>query len=155
MLTQILQQKLKNLSSSPGVYLFKNTDGEILYVGKAKILKNRVRSYFTTSHDEATLPAGRQARTQMLVANIADFEYIICDTEAEALMLENNLIKKHLPHYNILLRDDKNFQFIMIDYESQIPQIRTIRKIPETSTRKISNFQSNPNYQKPKTTTDY
>jgi len=141
MLTKPLQQKLKSLPKNPGVYLFKNTKGEILYVGKAKILKNRVRSYFTASHDEATLPAGRQARTQTLVANIADFEYIICDTEAEALMLENNLIKKHLPHYNILLRDDKNFQFIMIDYGSQIPQIRTIRKIPETSARRISNFQ--------------
>lgn len=119
--------KLKFLPASPGVYLFKNAKGEILYVGKAKVLKNRVRSYFTQSHD-------LQPRTRQLVANIFDLEYIICDTETEALMLENNLIKRHLPRYNVMLRDDKNYQFIKIDYSTQIPQIYTTRKISGTST---------------------
>jgi len=123
-----IKSKLKSLPINPGVYLFKNAKREILYVGKAKVLKNRVRSYFTQSHDLAP-------RTRQLVLNIADLEYIICDTETEALMLENNLIKKHQPRYNIMLRDDKNYQFIKIDYSTQIPQVYTTRKIENNSSR--------------------
>jgi excinuclease ABC subunit C len=104
------------------VYLFKNAAGEILYVGKAKVLKQRVRSYFLKNHH-------LQPRITQLVSHIADLEYIICDTETEALMLENNLIKKYQPRYNVMLRDDKNYQFIKIDYTTPIPQIYTTRKI--------------------------
>ncbi|MCL5435658.1 MAG: excinuclease ABC subunit UvrC [Patescibacteria group bacterium] len=117
-----LKSKLKFLPASAGVYLFKNSAGDILYVGKAKVLKNRVRSYFTQNHD-------LYPRTRQLVTNIADFEYIICDTETEALMLENNLIKRYQPHYNVMLKDDKNYQFIKIDYSTEIPQVYTTRKL--------------------------
>lgn len=125
--TQTLKRKLKTLPASPGVYLFKNKTDEVIYVGKAKILKNRMRSYFFQNH-------GTEPRTALLIANIADLEYIICDTETEALLLENNLIKKYQPRYNILLKDDKNFQFIKIDYSTEIPQIYTVRKLDQTAT---------------------
>lgn len=116
-----LLQKIKSLPPKPGVYLFKNAAGGILYVGKAKNLKKRVVSYFQKR--------ARDPKTESLVAKIADLDYVIVSSELEALMLENNLIKKYLPHYNILLRDDKNWQFIKIDYETEIPQIATVRKI--------------------------
>jgi excinuclease ABC subunit C len=125
-----LAQKLKTLPKFAGVYFFKNSKGEILYIGKAKNLRNRIRSYFAERAD-------LQPRTVNLVSQIADLEYILCDTEAEALMLENNLIKKHLPRYNILLRDDKNYQFIVIDQSTPIPQILTTRKIPKTTSYKL------------------
>jgi excinuclease ABC subunit C len=121
-MNETLRKKLSTLPKNPGVYLFKNSAGEILYVGKAKKLNNRVRSYFNSRHNLAP-------RTQNLVAQIADVDYILCDTETESLMLENNLIKKHQPRYNVLLRDDKNYQFIKIDYSTEIPQITTARKI--------------------------
>ncbi|MEK9181233.1 MAG: excinuclease ABC subunit UvrC, partial [Patescibacteria group bacterium] len=132
---QVLKAKLKSLPKNPGVYLFKNTGGEIIYVGKAKNLRNRARSYFSQDH-------GLQPRTQNLVAAIAELEYIICDTEAEALMLENNLIKKYLPRYNVLLRDDKNYQFIKIDYSTEIPQIYTARKIDGAQRRRPEGAQA-------------
>jgi len=117
-----LKTKLQNLPQSPGVYLFKNSKEEILYVGKAKVLKNRIKSYFSQSHVI-------EPRTKHLTSQIADLEYIMTDTETESLMLENNLIKKYQPRYNVLLKDDKNYQFIKIDYSTPIPQISTSRKI--------------------------
>ncbi|MBI4053915.1 MAG: excinuclease ABC subunit UvrC [Candidatus Doudnabacteria bacterium] len=117
-----LVSKLNNLPQKPGVYLFKNAGGGVLYVGKAKVLKNRIKSYFGTL-------ANQSPKTIQLVSSIADLEYIICDTEVESLILENHLIKKYRPRYNILLRDDKNYQFIKIDYSTEIPQIYTVRKI--------------------------
>ena len=117
-----LSQKLKSLPIKPGVYIYKDKTGVVLYVGKAKSLKSRVRSYFSGSHD-------LEPKTQKLVSLIYDLEYILTDTEVEALMLENNLIKRYQPRYNIMLRDDKNYQFIKIDYSEQIPQIYTTRKI--------------------------
>lgn len=116
---ELLRQKLSLLPDKPGVYLMKNTQGQIIYVGKAKVLKNRVRSYFTGSHD---------GKTQQLVSQIADFEYIVTDSEVEALVLECNLIKKHDPKYNILLRDDKTYPYIMITEETH-PRILVTRQI--------------------------
>ncbi|MHB1404090.1 MAG: excinuclease ABC subunit UvrC [Desulfitobacteriaceae bacterium] len=118
---EILRQKLSLLPEKPGVYLMKNTDGHIIYVGKAKVLKNRVRSYFTGSHD---------GKTQKLVSLITDFEYIITESEAEALVLECNLIKKHNPKYNILLRDDKTYPYLMITNEKH-PRMLVTRKIDQ------------------------
>ena len=116
------KNKIKSLRKSPGVYIFKDAKGKVLYVGKAKNLRSRVWSYFNSTHDI-------EPKTQILVSKIDDLEYILTDTETEALMLENNLIKKYQPRYNILLRDDKNYQFIKIDYSTEIPQIYTVRRL--------------------------
>ncbi|TGE32327.1 excinuclease ABC subunit UvrC [Desulfosporosinus sp. Sb-LF] len=115
----LLRQKLTLLPGKPGVYLMKDTQGQIIYVGKAKILKNRVKSYFTGSHD---------GKTGRLVSQIVDFEYIITESEVEALVLECNLIKKHNPKYNILLRDDKTYPYLVITEEKH-PRILVTRKI--------------------------
>ncbi|MFB5191064.1 excinuclease ABC subunit UvrC [Alicyclobacillus fastidiosus] len=116
---QTLSDKLALLPAKPGVYLMKGQSGDILYVGKAKVLKNRVRSYFTGSHDR---------KTQALVANICDFEYIVTDTVAEALILECNLIKQHTPPYNIMLRDDKTYPYIKITNEMH-PRLQIVRRV--------------------------
>lgn len=92
---------LKTIPENPGVYQYFDAEGKILYVGKAKNLKKRVLSYFVKEHD--------RAKTAMLVRRIADIKYIIVDTELDALLLENNLIKKYQPRYNIALKDDKTF----------------------------------------------
>ena len=92
-----LDEKLKTLPTAPGVYIHKNDAGKIIYIGKAKNLKNRVRSYFQASRNH-------DRKTRELVKRIADFEFIVVDNEVEALVLESNLIKKHKPRYNILLK---------------------------------------------------
>lgn len=103
-----IKEKLQALPKKPGCYIMYSSDGEIIYVGKAKNLFNRVRSYFTGSHD---------AKTTKLVSNIADFEYIITSSETEAYILEINLIKKHQPKYNISLTDDKQYPYILVTDE--------------------------------------
>jgi excinuclease ABC subunit C len=115
----MLRQKLNLLPEKPGVYLMKDVCGQIIYVGKAKILKNRVRSYFSGSHD---------AKTQRLISLINDFETIITESEIEALILECNLIKKHKPKFNILLRDDKSYPYLTITDESH-PRILITRQV--------------------------
>lgn len=115
----LLRQKLTLLPEKPGVYLMKDTLGQIIYVGKAKLLKNRVRSYFTGSHD---------GKTGRLVSQIADFEYIMTESEVEALVLECNLIKKHNPKYNILLRDDKTYPYLIITEENH-PRLLVTRQV--------------------------
>ena len=105
-----IADKLATLPDNPGVYLMKNQDGTIIYVGKAVNLKNRVRSYFRTLPPDAL-------KTKALVRNIADFEYIIVDNEVEALVLECNLIKKYRPKYNISLKDDKTYPYLKITKE--------------------------------------
>src|SRR5699024_7669055 len=114
-----IKQKLALLPDQPGCYLMKDAQGQIIYVGKAKILKNRVRSYFTGSHN---------TKTELLVSEIADFEYIVTESNAEALLLEINLIKKNLPRYNILLKDDKTYPFIKITNE-KYPRLLITRKV--------------------------
>ncbi|TSA44883.1 excinuclease ABC subunit UvrC [bacterium] len=123
-----LKQKLKNLPKKPGVYLFKSAQGEIIYVGKAKILKNRMKSYFQNQPD-------RHPRTSLMISKIADLDYIIVSSEIESLILENNLIKKYRPRYNIMLRDDKDYNFIKIDYSIEIPQIYSVRQIDRSKHR--------------------
>jgi excinuclease ABC subunit C len=115
----VIRDKLALLPSLPGVYLMKDQAGRVIYVGKAKVLKNRVRSYFTGSHD---------GKTQLLVSQIHDFEYIVTDTVAEALVLECNLIKQHSPQYNIMLRDDKAYPYIKITNERH-PRLEIVRRV--------------------------
>ena len=113
-----LQKKLELLPDNPGCYLYKDNIGEIIYVGKAKNLKNRVKSYFTGTHNK---------KTQTLVSKIEDLEYIIVNSEKEALLLENNLIKKYRPYFNIRLKDDKSYPYLMITKE-ELPRLLMARK---------------------------
>ncbi len=117
-----LKQQITHFPHSPGCYLFKDAAGLVLYVGKAKDLRKRVSQYF-----------GQDKRPQLpfLIEDARDIDYIVARTELEALFLENTLIKKHSPKYNIKLKDDKNYAFIVIDYGTQIPQIGYARKIEE------------------------
>ncbi len=114
-----IQHKLALLPDSPGCYLMKNKEGTIIYVGKAKVLKNRVRSYFTGSHN---------GKTQLLVSEIRDFEYIVTASNMEALILECNLIKEYHPRFNILLKDDKTFPYIKITNEPH-PRLEVTRRV--------------------------
>ncbi|RME01881.1 MAG: excinuclease ABC subunit UvrC [Deltaproteobacteria bacterium] len=115
------RKKLATLPEKPGVYLMKDAQGRIIYVGKAKVLKNRVRSYFQS-------PSGKDEKTRRLIAQIADFETIITNSERDALLLENTLIKKHKPRYNVLLKDDKNYLSIRIDPRAKWPRIELVRR---------------------------
>ncbi|MCJ7839823.1 excinuclease ABC subunit UvrC [Lederbergia sp. NSJ-179] len=114
-----IKNKLEILPDQPGCYLMKDRQGTIIYIGKAKVLKNRVRSYFTGSHD---------TKTQRLVNEIRDFEYIITSSNIEALILEMNLIKKHDPKYNIMLKDDKSYPYIKLTNERH-PRLIITRKV--------------------------
>ncbi|MED3549233.1 excinuclease ABC subunit UvrC [Cytobacillus praedii] len=118
-MNEIIKNKLVLLPDQPGCYLMKDRQGTIIYVGKAKVLKNRVRSYFTGSHDGKTL---------RLVNEIEDFEYIVTSSNMEALILEMNLIKKYDPKYNVMLKDDKSYPFIKLTAERH-PRLITTRKV--------------------------
>lgn len=120
-----LKLKLSVLPTEPGCYLMKNKDNEIIYVGKAKNLRNRVRSYFSGAHDE---------KTMRLVQDIVDFDFVVTDSEVESLLLELTLIKKHQPRYNILLKDDKSYPFIKITKEKHPKLIVTRTVKPGTGT---------------------
>ncbi|WP_434632028.1 excinuclease ABC subunit UvrC [Thermoanaerobacterium thermosaccharolyticum] len=117
-----IEEKLKLLPEKPGVYIMKDSSGKIIYVGKAVILKNRVRQYFQNQ-------ANQIPKVRTMVKHIADFEYIVTDTELEALILECNLIKKHKPKYNILLKDDKNYPYIKITVNEDYPRILFTRRL--------------------------
>ncbi|WP_348620518.1 excinuclease ABC subunit UvrC [Paenibacillus polymyxa] len=114
-----IRHKLALLPDASGCYLMKNSEGTIIYVGKAKVLKNRVRSYFTGSHN---------GKTQRLVSDIRDFEYIVTGSNMEALILECNLIKKYQPRYNVLLKDDKTFPYLKITNEAH-PKLEVTRRV--------------------------
>lgn len=116
-----IQEELKALPDSPGVYLMKNAFGEIIYVGKAKNLKKRVRQYFQSKNH---IP-----KIQTMIKNISEFEYIITDNEVEALILEANYIKKYRPKYNTLLRDDKQYPYIKISVQEKYPRIYKVREV--------------------------
>lgn len=115
-----LKEKLKELPKEPGVYFHKNREGEVIYVGKAAILRNRVRQYFQS-------PERKDVKTQALVAEIDDTDWIIVDTEMDALFLESEMIKRYMPKWNILLRDDKSVTYVRIDMKSEVPYVSMTR----------------------------
>lgn len=121
LLSEALETKIAGLPTKPGVYLHKDAEGQIIYVGKAKSLRNRVRSYFQEGRPV-------DAKTKALVRKIADLEVIVTDTEVEALILENTLIKEHRPKYNILLKDDKSYPYIRITKE-EYPRVFKTRRV--------------------------
>lgn len=130
----ILRQKINRLPEKPGVYLYKDKSGRIIYVGKAVSLRDRVRSYFNSSHDEAP-------RTRMLVDNIRDLDFILTRNEIEALMLENTLIKKHAPYFNVQLKDDKTYPFLKITNE-KYPRLMFTRRYVVDGSRYFGPYSS-------------
>ena len=131
----MLKEKLSLVPNKPGCYLMKNEDGNIIYVGKAKKLKNRLSSYFRGTH------TGKTAR---LVSEIRDFEYIIVGSEKESLVLELNLIKKYNPKYNILLRDDKRYPYIELTNEA-VPRLTIVRNVNRKKKNQTRIFGPYPN----------
>lgn len=122
-MTDQLKEKLKTLPPSPGVYFHKNATGEVIYVGKAAVLRNRVRQYFQSTTQ-------KDAKTRALIAEITDTDWIVVDTEMEALFLESEMVKRYMPKWNILLRDDKSSSYVRIDMKSEIPHV-SITRNPE------------------------
>ena len=127
-----LKQKLSKLPDSPGVYFHKNSSGEIIYVGKAAVLKNRVRQYFQKSE--------KDPKTEALVAEIADTDWIKVDTEMDALFLESEMIKRYMPKWNILLRDDKTVSYIKITMKDKVPYLSFTRTPVDDGARYIGPF---------------
>jgi len=121
---QLLEKVKNELPLSPGVYIMKNSEGEVIYIGKAKALKRRVKSYFDDSK--------KTQKTHVLVENVDDFDYILTNSEFDAFSLESNLIKKHKPKYNILLKDDKAFPYLKIDMNERFPRVQIVRR-PKSS----------------------
>lgn len=127
-----LKAKLKTLPSAPGVYFHKNKAGEVIYVGKAAVLKNRVRQYFQKTD--------KDPKTEALVAEIYMTDWIVVDTEMDALFLENEMIKRYMPKWNILLRDDKNVSFVRVDTKSEVPYVSMTRNPLGDNARYIGPF---------------
>ena len=115
-----LREKAGNLPLCPGVYIMKNSSGKVIYVGKSRALKNRVSQYF---HDN-----NFNSKTDAMTHNVYDFDYIICETEMEALTLENSLIKLYRPRYNILLKDDKSYPYLVATLGEEYPRLIMSRK---------------------------
>lgn len=130
--TEKVAEKLKTLPTKPGVYQYFDATGKLIYVGKAVNLRNRVRSYFHTSVDSV--------KTERLVAEIADLEWIITDSELEALLLESNLIKRHKPRFNIRLKDDKRYPYIKVEWQNAYPKVLTVRKMAQDGARYYGPF---------------
>jgi len=128
-----LEEQLKNLPDKPGVYIMKNKDEQIIYIGKAVSLKNRVRQYFQNSRNHSP-------KVRAMVDNIGEFEYIITDSELEALILECNLIKKHKPKYNILLKDDKHYPYIKVTMDEDYPRVVMTRRIEKDKAKYFGPF---------------
>jgi excinuclease ABC subunit C len=133
--TEAFEERLRNVPLSPGVYLWKDAGGKIIYVGKSKALRDRMRSYFGA-------PRGLNGKTRRLVSLIADFDYVLTSSELEALVLEMNLIKQHRPKYNILLKDDKSYPYIKITVRETWPRIFTTRKVLDDGARYFGPFAS-------------
>ncbi len=129
MASKKIQQILQNLPAKPGVYLHKNAQGKIIYVGKAINLKSRVRSYFHKSSLETS------AKTRRLVEEVADIDFIVADSELEALLLENTLIKKHQPRFNVRLKDDKRYPYIKVHWQDPFPRVTTTRRLQNDGAR--------------------
>ena len=130
-----IQEELKKLPAKPGVYLMHNAQDEIIYVGKARILKNRVRQYFQSSYNKSV-------KIQHMVSHIAYFEYIITDSELEALVLECNLIKEHRPHYNTMLKDDKSYPYIRVTVQEDYPRILFCRLVKRDKSKYFGPYTS-------------
>lgn len=130
-----IQEELKKLPDKPGVYIMRDENNEIIYIGKAVVLKNRVRQYFQKS-------ARHTPKVRNMVARIRDFEYIVTDSELEALILECNLIKKHKPKYNILLKDDKNYMYIRVTMNEEYPRLLTARRIEKDGAKYFGPYTS-------------
>lgn len=128
----VIEDKLKLLPSNPGVYVMLDKNGQIIYVGKAKNLKNRVRQYFFNS--------AKSDKVSAMVSNVADFYYIIAPSEIDALSLENNLIKKHKPRYNILLKDDKTYPYLRVCLKEPFPAFTVTRKIKKDGAKYFGPF---------------
>ena len=127
-MTEALAEKLKLLPDSPGVYIMKDAHGKIIYVGKAVVLKNRVRQYFQSSRSQAP-------KVRAMVSHIADFETIMTANEVESLILEANLIKKHRPRYNIRLKDDKSYPYVKVTVQEDFPRVFITRRVMHDGAR--------------------
>lgn len=134
----VIREKLKLLPENPGVYIMLDLYGNVIYVGKARVLKNRVRQYFHNSP--------KPEKVMQMVANVADFNYIITATEIDALALENNLIKKYKPKYNILLKDDKTYPYIKVDLREEFPNFYVTRKIKKDGCKYYGPFMGGISY---------
>ena len=134
-MNQIIEEKLKLLPSEPGVYKMFNAAGEVIYVGKAISLKNRVRQYFQSSKNHPP-------KVVAMVRQIADFEYIRVANETEAFSLESNLIKEFKPKYNILLKDDKHFPYIRVDLRQDFPRLDVVRRVKKDGAKYLGPFLS-------------
>ena len=130
-----IQEELKKLPDKPGVYIMHGTSDEIIYVGKAIILRNRVRSYFR----ESTV---KSPKIQKMVSQITRFEYIVTDSELEALVLENNLIKEHNPKYNTMLKDDKTYPYIKVTLGEEYPRVMFSREMKKDKSRYFGPYTS-------------
>jgi len=128
-------EKIETFPSSPGVYIMRNAEGRVLYVGKAKNLRTRIRAYFGPSRDS-------RYQIKFLMARVADIDYLVTDTEKEALILENTLIKKHRPRYNINLRDDKTYFSLRLDPTEEFPRLTIIRKVTRDGARYFGPYSS-------------
>ena len=131
----VIEDELKKLPASPGVYLMHDKKDEVIYVGKAISLKNRVRQYFQSSR-------GKSATIQQMISHICRFEYIVTDSELEALILENNLIKEHRPRYNTLLKDDKTYPYIKVTVKEDYPRIMQTRTLKKDKAKYYGPFSS-------------
>ena len=129
-----LRKKAMSLPLTPGVYIMKNKQGGIIYIGKAKALKNRVSQYFGSQNNHAV-------KVLRMVENVDDFDYILCDTEFEALVLECSLIKQHSPKYNILLKDDKGYSYIKV-YGGEWPNFKVVKQKDDDSAKYIGPYMS-------------
>jgi len=134
-LPEKVTQKLENLPDSPGCYLMYNGEGKVIYVGKAIVLRNRVRSYFHAS-------AQHTPKTEALVAEIQDITWWVTKTELDALILENDLIKRYRPYYNIRLKDDKQFPYIKVNWQQDYPKIEVVRKVLKDGARYFGPYTS-------------
>ena len=123
-----IQEELKKLPDQPGVYIMHDSSDAIIYIGKAVSLRKRVRQYFQPSHNEGI-------KKKQMVQNIARFEYIITDSELEALVLECNLIKEHTPKYNTMLRDDKTYPYIKVTVGEDYPRVQFSRQMKKDKSR--------------------
>ncbi len=131
-----IQEELKKLPQKPGVYIMKDSLGAIIYIGKAISLKNRVRQYFQASNQ------AQNPKVMHMVPNISEFEYIVTDNELEALILECNLIKKHHPKYNVMLKDDKNYPYLKLTVNEAFPKLYLTRKLSKDKARYFGPYSS-------------